>query len=358
MSAQQVLSTLNIRPVAEEMSSALQQKIDNKTKPRGALGQLEAIALQLGQIQQSLSPQVDKPKMLVFAADNGVVAQGVSPFPQEVTMQMVFNFLAGGAAVSVFCRQHQVPLQVVDVGVNAEFMPTALLSQRKVAMGTQDFSLSAAMTNEQFATALNAGITETNQAVAEGHNILLLGEMGIGNTTTSAALMSALTGIATVDCVGAGTGADAAGMRHKVAVISAALERVSNDHQQSLSELDAITLGCELAGFEIVALTGAMLAAAAQGLVFVVDGFICTTALLLAAKMNPLVVQYAIFAHQSHEKAHQALLAHFSAQPILSLGMRLGEGSAAILALPLIQSAAVFMQQMASFESAGVSEER
>ncbi|MCZ2722718.1 nicotinate-nucleotide--dimethylbenzimidazole phosphoribosyltransferase [Marinomonas sp. 15G1-11] len=346
----------DIKPVATSLESALMEKINNKTKPLGSLGILETLALQLGLIQNSPSPTVDKPKMLVFAGDNGVAVQGVSPFPQEVTQQMVLNFLAGGAAVSVFCQQHNVPLQVVDVGVNAELATVPLLTNHKVGMGTKDFSVSPAMTEAEFLLALGAGVKEVDLAHSEGKNILLFGEMGIGNTTIGAALMSALLSKPVKECVGAGAGSTTAGIEKKIAVIETAFTRIEAFYQQPITDLSPEVIAQELAGFEVVAMAGAMLRSAELGIAYVIDGFICTAALLLASKLNPHVVDYGIFAHQSHEKAHLALLAHFKAKPILSLSMRLGEGSGAIVALPIIQSATVFLNNMASFESAGVSE--
>ncbi|WP_240009649.1 nicotinate-nucleotide--dimethylbenzimidazole phosphoribosyltransferase [Marinomonas algicola] len=346
----------DIRPLSRAYESALMGRINNKTKPLGSLGMLEELALTLGLIQGSETPQVDKPKMLVFAGDHGVVAQGVSPFPQEVTCQMVMNFLAGGAAVSVFCQQHAVPLQVVDVGVNGEFESMPLLTNRKVNMGTKDFSVAPAMTESEFLLALNAGVKEVDVAHSEGKNILLFGEMGIGNTTVGAALMSAILSKPVRECVGAGAGVTHEGIEKKISVIENTFARIEAHYDTPIAQLDADVLAQELAGFEVVAIAGAMLRSAELGIAYVVDGFICTSALLLASKLNKSVVDYGIFAHQSHEKAHLDMLAHFKAKPILSLSMRLGEGSGAIVALPIIQSAALFLTNMASFESAGVSE--
>ncbi len=345
-----------IKPVTYDLEPSLMMKINNKTKPLGSLGVLEELALKVGLIQGTESPSVDKPKMLVFAGDNGVVNQGVSPFPQEVTSQMVFNFLSGGAAVSVFCKQHNVPLQVVDVGVNAQFESMPLLTDRKVSMGTKDFTLSPAMSQKEFLSALHAGATEVDVAAEEGKNLLLFGEMGIGNTTTSAALVSALTQTAIAECVGAGAGSTSEGIKRKINVIEKAVARIEAERGLPITDLPATKIAEELAGFEIVAMAGAMLRSAEKGIAYVVDGFICSAALLLASKLNPLVAEYGIFAHESHEKAHLSLLSHFNAKPILSLSMRLGEGSGAIIALPIIQSAIVFLNNMASFESAGVSE--
>lgn len=347
----------HIPALASTLDETLQSKIDNKTKPIGSLGELEKLALQLGRIQQTLEPEITKPTMIVFAGDHGVVAQNISLFPQEVTQQMVLNFLAGGAAVSVFCQQHNVPLRVVDVGVNGNFEKADLLSQRKVAHGTADFSVQPAMSQYQYQAALQAGVAEVDLVKASGSNLLMFGEMGIGNTTTASALMSAITGIPASECAGSGTGLSSEGVSHKAQVILQTQQRIQQGHHHDdcLSKLDTELLACECGGFEIVAMAGAMLRAAELGMAFVVDGFICSSAFLFARTLQPNVQSFAIFAHQSQEKAHTLLLEYMQAKPLLSLGLRLGEGSGAILALPIIQSAVLFMKNMASFDSAAVS---
>ncbi|MBR7888370.1 nicotinate-nucleotide--dimethylbenzimidazole phosphoribosyltransferase [Marinomonas sp. A79] len=351
-----MFTSFSIQAPLTAKDSELQQKIDNKTKPLGSLGSLEKLAFQLGHIQQTTSPEVSKPKMIVFAADHGVVAQGISLFPQEVTPQMVMNFLQGGAAVSVFCQQHNVPLRVVDVGVNAELGTHPLLGSRKVAFSSQDFSQQAAMTSEQLAQAIQAGVDEANLAIEEGVNLLMFGEMGIGNTCVSSCMMAALMGVSPEDSAGPGTGLNATGVSHKAKIIEQSLARAERDTGLPMAQWSAQTLAEQVGGFEILAMAGAMLQSAQRQTAFVVDGFICTVALLFAQKVAPNVVAYAVFSHQSNEKAHTQLLAHFGAMPILSLGLRLGEGSGAILAYPLIQSACVFLNKMASFDSAGVTE--
>ncbi len=353
----------NIAPISTDMDVALQEKIDNKTKPLGALGQLEAIAKQLGQIQQSLEPEIQKPHMLVFAADHGVVAQNVSPFPQEVTYQMVLNFLSGGAAVNVFCAQHNVPLRIVDVGVKSAFDDHKLLSKRKVANGSRDFTVKAAMTEYEFKAALQVGFDEVDRAKTAGSNLLMFGEMGIGNTTTASCLMSCITDLSSDSCVGPGTGISEEGIAHKAKVIEQTKLRIKEDHpralyQKSVADLDVQLIAQECGGFEIIAMTGAMLRAAERKVAFVVDGFICTVAYLLAQKLDENVRGFAIFAHESQETAHAALLRYLGVTPLLSMSLRLGEGSGAILALPLIESAALFLKNMASFQSAAVSQEK
>ncbi|TBR38259.1 nicotinate-nucleotide--dimethylbenzimidazole phosphoribosyltransferase [Marinomonas agarivorans] len=350
----------DIAVLSTELKATLQDKIDNKTKPLGSLGQLEHIALQLGCIQNSLHPEIKRPAMIVFAADHGVVKQGVSAFPQEVTQQMLANFVAGGAAVSVFCQQHEVSLRVVDVGVKGAVMPSVvashLFADRKVANGTEDFSQTSAMTSQQYEQAIQAGIDEVDAIRETGTNLVMFGEMGIGNTTTAASLMACLTGLPPEQCVGPGTGLTSAGVNHKAHIVALTQQRIEKRFTNNLlKDLPAGTLAQECGGFEIVAMAGAMLRAAECHMAFVVDGFICSAALLLATKINDKVKQFAIFAHESHETAHKLLLDYLAVKPLLTLNLRLGEGSGAILAFPIIQSAVSFLNNMASFESAAVS---
>lgn len=348
--------SFNIQLPEAAIEADLQKKIDFKTKPVGSLGQLEVLALQLGKIQNTLTPNVSKPQMIVFAADHGVVAQGVSLFPQEVTAQMVMNFLMGGAAVSVFCQQHNVPLRVVDTGVATELEAHPLLGQRKVAFASKDFSVEAAMSSEESLNALQAGIDEADLAIDADKNLLMFGEMGIGNTCVSSCMLSALLGISPEDSTGRGTGLNQEGVSHKAQVIESSLQRAEKQTGQAVSDWAAETLAQQVGGFEILAIAGAMLRSAERNTAFVVDGFICSVALLFAEKVNPNVLSFAVFAHQSNEQAHKHLLSQFKAQPLLSLELRLGEGSGGILAYPLIESACVFINKMASFESAGVSD--
>lgn len=352
-----MFQSFQIQAPSSALDVDLQHKIDTKTKPPGSLGSLEKIAFQLGRIQGKTIPDVSRAKMIVFAADHGVVDQGISLFPQEVTPQMVMNFLMGGAAVSVFCQQHNVPLRVVDVGVKVDLDDHPLLAKRKVAYASQDFSQTAAMTSEQVAMALQAGVEEVDQAIAEGNQLLMFGEMGIGNTCVSSCMMSALLGDDATLTAGRGTGLDDHGVSHKANIIQQSLLRAEQETGQCMADWSPQTLAEQVGGFEILAMAGAMLQAAKQQTAFVVDGFICSVALLFAHKVSPQVKAYAMFAHQSNEQAHQRLLEFLNAEPILSLDLRLGEGSGAILSYPLIQSACVFMAQMASFESAGVSDQ-
>jgi nicotinate-nucleotide--dimethylbenzimidazole phosphoribosyltransferase len=327
------------------LASRLAAAINAKTKPPGSLGMLENLALQLGLILRTLQPRIEKPALLVFAADHGIVAENVSPYPQSVTAQMVANFLAGGAAINVFARQNGCALQVVDAGVNHDFGDLPGLTRRKVAPGTRNFAREPAMSAAQCEAALAHGY-----ALADGlqGNLLGFGEMGIGNTTSAAALMHKLTGLPLADCVGAGTGLDADGVRRKQAVIEAAVAL----HRDIATPLDVLaTFG----GLEIAMIAGAMLRAAQRRMVLLIDGFIVSSALLVAARLQPAVLDYCVFGHCSGEHGHRLLLQQLGGRPLLQLGMRLGEGTGAALALPLVQAAASFLGEMATFESAAVS---
>jgi len=324
---------------------ALQAALDNKTKPVGALGRLEALALRIGQILGSTMPELQAPQMLVCAADHGLAARGVSAYPSDVTWQMVQNFLAGGAAVSVLARQHGLALTVVDCGVRHDFAPQPGLLIRKIAPGTQDASAGPAMSDAQCLQAIDNG-----RAIVRAlpGNALLLGEMGIGNTSAASLLLARLAGLPLDDCVGAGTGLDDAGLARKRAVLAEVLRRHA-DVQDPLAALAAF------GGFEIATLVGAVLEAAAQRRVIVVDGFITGAAVLVAHALSRQVVQRCIAAHQSAEPGHALLLARLGLEPLLQLDLRLGEGSGAALAWPLLESACRILREMASFEAAGVS---
>jgi nicotinate-nucleotide--dimethylbenzimidazole phosphoribosyltransferase len=329
-----------------ELAKQLIDAINNKTKPLGSLGALESLAKQLGLIQQTVAVSVDRPAIIVFAGDHGVVAEGISAYPQDVTWQMVENFLANGAAINVFARQNGASLHVVDAGVNHDFGPRPGLVDRKVAHGTRNFALEPAMTADQCATAMTHGAALVADLPG---NVVGFGEMGIGNTTAAAALMHKLTGIPVADCVGAGTGLSAEGVLRKQRVIEAAAER----HAGATEALDVLaTFG----GFEIAMMAGAMLQAASLRKTVLIDGFIVTSALLVASRIAPAILDYCVFAHCSDEAGHRRMLEQLGATPLLQLGLRLGEGTGAALALPLLHAAANFLNEMATFSSASVSE--
>ena len=335
-----------ITPTADvALQARLQHKIDHKTKPLGALGRLEGLALQLGLIQRSETVALTQPQMVVFAADHGVAFEAVSAFPQAVTLQMVANMLAGGAAVNVFARQHGFALQVVDAGVAAELPAHPQLLQRKVALGTRNLCIEPAMTATQVRSALNAGMQVVRDLPG---NVVAFGEMGIGNTSAAALLLARLADVSLMDATGRGTGLDDDQLAHKRGVLARALAR----NPAATAPLEALA---DVGGFEIAMMTGAMLQAAAERRVVLVDGFIASAAALVAHALVPQVRDYLVFCHRSAERGHSALLAHLDAQPLLALDLCLGEGSGALLAWPLVQSAAAFLNEMASFASAGVS---
>jgi nicotinate-nucleotide--dimethylbenzimidazole phosphoribosyltransferase len=343
------MQVFQIKPLSSELNVSIQKKIDLKTKPIGSLGQLEEAAFQVCRIQNSLSPKLNKPVMFVCAADHGITAEGVSPYPQEVTYQMVYNFLTGGAAINVFARQHAITLKVVDCGVNHPFEPHPDLINMKVAPGTANFAFQAAMTDNQCMTAMLNGARIVEEAYKNGSNVVGFGEMGIGNTTSATALFCKLCDVKPQDVSGAGTGLTSEGINHKAEVIAKAIAK----HQFVTKPFDILaTFG----GFEIATMTGGMLKAAELGMLILVDGFITTSALLAAHAFNPDVLDYAIACHQSNEKGHQQMLKMLGLKPLLHLNLRLGEGTGAALAWPLIQSAVGFINDMSSFEGAGVSQ--
>ena len=342
------LPNFNIHAPDPALASALRHKIDQKTKPLGALGQLEALALQIGLIQQSLTPGLRRPSLTIFAADHGLARAGVSLFPQEVTPQMVYNFLAGGAATNIFARQHGFALQVVDAGVNTDFPADLPLRHEKIAHGTANCLEGPAMSHEQALQCLETGRRIAHEEVAKGSNVLTFGEMGIGNTSCATLLAHFLAKLPIAACTGRGTGLDDAGLARKVATLEAVATRVGPGPHQVLDVL------AEVGGFEVVMMTGAMLGAAEKGAVIIIDGFIASAALLAATHIAPAVREYAVFGHRSQEGGHPLLLAHLNASPLLQLDLRLGEGSGAVLAWPLLQAACGFLNEMASFEEAGV----
>ncbi len=354
------LKQVNKMPVqtvtGKELRTELQHKIDSKTKPLGALGRLEDIALQVGLIQGTNQPRITRPHMIVFAGDHGIAATGlVNPFPQAVTAQMVLNFIHGGAAINVFCRQHGLGLTVVDAGVNAELgnpSEASDLIHAKIGYGTRNYLEGDAMSREEVQKAIAEGKKITETLFHTGCNSIGLGEMGIGNTSSAALIMSFITGIPIEECVGRGTGVDDEQLERKIAT----LRKVYDLHEKGIAlSPDAFTILQHIGGFEIAMMVGACLRAAELNMLIVVDGFISTAALLLAKGVNPSVPDFCIFAHTSGERGHQKMLQWLGARPLLDLGMRLGEGSGAAMAFPLIRSALAFLEEMASFESAGVS---
>lgn len=334
------------------LKAELQRCIDNKTKPRGSLGRLEELALQVGLIQATTTPRIQQPQMLVFAGDHGAARHGVSAYPQEVSWQMVENFLAGGAAISVFCKQLGVSLAVVDAGVNHDFGARNGLIDAKIAHGTENYLATAAMSESQAHLAMAQGRRLVHELAAQGSNTVGFGEMGIGNTASASLITHCL--IHTTEhhdlneVIGRGTGLDDSGLARKRQLLQQALARGGTPD-------DPLRVLCEYGGFEIAMMAGAILGAAEKRMTLLIDGFIVTSALLIAHALSPAVLPYCIFAHQSDEPGHRLQLAYLNARPLLQLGLRLGEGTGAILSLPLVQAAVAFLNEMASFDSAGIS---
>ena len=333
------------------LDTALHQRIDNKTKPLGSLGQIEALALQIGRIQRTLTPQFAQPHLLVFAGDHGAAKAGVSAFPQDVSWQMVENFLAGGAAINVFARANGLALKIIDAGVAHDFGQRDGLIDAKIDSGTRNYLAEPAMSAAQCAAALARGAQFANELADQGCNVLGFGEMGIGNTASASLITHALTGTPLVDCIGRGTGLDDAGLARKRALLAQAVARAALP-----ADADALTVLAEFGGFEIVMMAGAMLGAAQRGMTLLIDGFIVTSALLAASRLAPNIRDYCIFCHHSVEPGHLAQLRALNADPLLDLRLRLGEGTGAALAWPLVRAAVAFLNEMASFEAAGVSE--
>jgi len=333
-----------------ELCQQLQQIVDQKTKPLGALGRLETLAVHLGMIQGTTTPQITQPQIRVFAADHGLTKHGTSAYPSAVTAQMVYNFLQGGAAINVLARQHHMELKVVDAGVDADFANSpfkdhAQLLDYKVRHGSRDALTEPAITAEECLAALENGMDVVKSMAG---NLLIVGEMGIGNTSAASLLLARLGDIPLDECIGRGTGLDDAGLKHKASILTQVLAR----HSEAQTPFDILAA---LGGLEIAMMAGALMQAASERRILLIDGFIASSALLAAERLVPGVAQYAVFAHHSVEPGHAHLLKLLNAEPLLNMGMRLGEGSGAALAYPLLQSACAIINEMASFNDAGIS---
>ena len=331
-----------------DLSEALQYKIDNKTKPTGSLGILEVLAKQIGTVFQTLEPKIVRPNIVVFAADHGIANHGVSAYPQDVTRQMVTNFLDGGAAINVFCKQNDIKLSIVDAGVNYDFPVNTDLISAKIGKGTQSFLHGPAMSKTELQLCFSKGAAIVETIAKTGSNCIGFGEMGIGNTSTASVLMSVITGCSIKDCVGKGTGINDEKLQFKIEFLSKAIENYTGDD-------DLESKMAYFGGFEIMQMAGAILEAKERNMLILVDGFICTVAYLVAFTKNPLIKKNAIFSHQSAEQAHKKLLDYLEVSGILQLDLRLGEGTGCAIAFPIIQSSVAFLNEMASFKSSGVS---
>lgn len=342
------MKEFSIKKVEKSLEKEIQHKIDLKTKPVGALGKLEDLALQIGLIQGTVDPKIKSPTVVVFAGDHGIANDGVSPYPQEVTYQMVMNFLNEGAGINVFAKQNGMAVKVVDAGVNHDFGGMSHLLHYKVSNGTRSFLNNTAMDRLELTECFVKGSAIVNDLFEKGCNCIAFGEMGIGNTSSAAMLMHYFTEIDLHDCIGRGTGLDNKGLKKKTGILEAVVE-----FHGEIKDWEKIMMA--FSGFEIAMMTGAMLQAAENKMIILLDGFIASTAYLAAWKLYPEIKDYTIACHLSDEKGHKLLLEHLGFTPLVNLGMRLGEGTGAAIAFPIIKASVNFLNEMASFESAGVS---
>jgi nicotinate-nucleotide--dimethylbenzimidazole phosphoribosyltransferase len=338
-----------IPPLDEPAMQSARARQDQLTKPRGSLGRLEELSVQLAGMQADPFPRVERKAVIVMAADHGVALEGVSAYPPEVTAQMVLNFLGGGAAINVLARQAGARVSVVDIGVATELQPLPGLTRRKVMCGTRNQAQGPAMTRAEAEQALQVGVEVLNEEAALGLDLVATGDMGIGNTTPSSAIAAALTGLPVPQVVGRGTGIDDQTLGRKIEVI----ERVLAVNKPNAG--DALDVLHKVGGLEIAGLAGVMIAAASRRIPVVVDGFISTAAAMIAVGLASRVREYLIAAHQSVEIGHQAMLRHLNLVPLLDLNLRLGEGTGAALAFHLIEASTRILREMATFDEAGVS---
>lgn len=347
------MNTFSIQPVDASLRERIQQKIDNLNKPKGSLGRLEELAMQVCLIQQTLNPSVAHPCHLLLGGDHGIEREGVSVSPREVTWQQMINFTRGGGGVNMFCRQHGFDLRIVDVGVDYDLAGISGIVDRKIARGTRNFLHEAAMTEAEFDRAVATGAELVDACVADGCRVLSIGEMGIANTSPSSIWMSLLGHIPLDECIGVGAGLDAPGLRHKREVLAEAVERFVRDGQgQARPTADVLR---HFGGFEMVAAVGAMLRAAECRLVVLVDGFIMTACALAAVRLCPAALDYMVFAHCGDESGHRRMLDVLQARPLLTLGLRLGEGTGALCAFPIVDSAVRMVNEMNNFDNARIT---
>ncbi|MBR1485277.1 MAG: nicotinate-nucleotide--dimethylbenzimidazole phosphoribosyltransferase [Prevotella sp.] len=341
----------HITPPDESLRAAIQDKIDNLNKPKGSLGELERLAMQICLVQQTLEPALRHPCHLLLGGDHGIEREGVSVSPREVTWQQMVNFTRGGGGVNMFCRQHGFHLRIVDVGVDHDLSQVPGIIDRKIARGTANFLHGPAMSGEQFARAIDVGAALADDCLAEGCNVLSIGEMGIANTSPSSLWMSLFCQLPLEECIGAGAGLDPAGIRHKTEVLSLSLQRFLDACPDYTIE-DAVR---HFGGFEMVSAIGAMLRGAEQHMLVLVDGFIMTACALAATRLCPAVSHYLIYCHSGDESGHRRMLDSLGAHPLLSLGLRLGEGTGALCAYPIIDSAVRMVNEMNNFQHAHIT---
>ncbi|MBQ8152175.1 MAG: nicotinate-nucleotide--dimethylbenzimidazole phosphoribosyltransferase [Prevotella sp.] len=344
------MRTYHIQPLDEKLRPTIQEKIDNLNKPKGSLGRLESLAMQICLIQQTLTPSLSHPCHLLLGGDHGIEKEGVSVSPREVTWQQMINFTKGGGGVNMFCRQHHFDLKIVDVGVDYDLSANPKIINHKIARGTKNFLYEPAMREEQFEQALSVGEQLVNECHQQGCHILSIGEMGIANTSPSSVWMHLFTQIPLEDCIGAGAGLNNEGIRHKYEVLSKAIENYKNSHFSALNS-QLIYFG----GFEMVTAIGAMLRAAELHLIILIDGFIMTACALAACQLYSDCKNYMIFTHCGDESGHKRMLDALQVEPLLHLGLRLGEGTGALCAFPIVDSAVRMMNEMNNFDNANIT---
>ena len=346
------MKTFDIHPTDKSLESVIWQKIDNLNKPKGSLGRLEELAAQICLIQGTLTPSLSHPCHLLLGGDHGIEREGVSVSPREVTWQQMINFTRGGGGVNMFCRQHGFKLRIVDVGVDYDLSSFPDIINRKIARGTKNFLYEPAMSEVEFNQAIETGSDLVDECIEEGCRVLSIGEMGIGNTSPSSIWMSLFGDIPLQDCVGAGAGLDNAGIRHKYEVLKKALENYKTVNAQQSTVNDFLSY---FGGFEMITAIGAMLRAAEQHIVVLIDGFIMTACALASISLYPASQDYMIFTHSGDEIGHKMMLDIVDAKPLLHLGLRLGEGTGALCAFPIIDSAVRMMNEMNNFENAKIT---
>ena len=346
------MRTFEINKPDDGLKQAVQAKIDNLNKPKGSLGRLESLAMQICLIQQTLMPALDVPCHLLFGGDHGIEREGVSVSPREVTWQQMANFAAGGGGVNMFCRQHGFRLRLIDIGVDHDLSGCSGIIDRKIAYGTENFLYGPAMDVLQYGEAVDIGATLVDDCHKDGCRVICIGEMGIANTSASRVWMSLLGGVPLDECVGAGAGLAPEGVRRKLGILS---EAVSRYKASVPCNADAATVIRYFGGFEMVGAVGAMLRAAELHMVILVDGFIMTACALAASRLYPDVLDYMIFGHSGDENGHRRLLALLGAEPLLSLGLRLGEGTGALCAYPIVDSAVRMINEMNNFDNAHIT---
>jgi nicotinate-nucleotide--dimethylbenzimidazole phosphoribosyltransferase len=368
------MRTFKIERPDERLRPAIQDKIDNLNKPKGSLGVLEDLAMQSCLIQQTLTPSLAHPCHLLLGGDHGIEREGVSVSPREVTWQQMVNFTRGGGGVNMFCRQHGFKLRIIDVGVDYDLSQVPGIINRKIARGTKNFLYEPAMSEEEFDKAIEIGASLVDDCIADGCKVLCIGEMGIANTSPSSIWMSLFCDIPLDDCIGAGAGLDSPGIRHKREVLSKAIDHspLTIDHSAAQKSVYANNVQCSMVngqcsmvnvqfvlryfgGFEMIAAIGAMLRAAEQHLIILIDGFIMTACALAACRLYPAAQSYMVFGHCGDESGHRRMLDAMGAKPLLTLGMRLGEGTGALCAFPILDSAVRMINEMNNFDNASIT---